>query len=166
MSRDAAISRVTDYFEAGQFQSDLADLVTYRSESQSDAPEARSECQRYLEHAMLPRLNALGFNCEIIDNPDPRGGPLLIGERVEGDDLPTVLTYGHGDAVLGQDGMWRDGLSPWEIVEEGDRLYGRGTADNKGQHLINIAALEAVVAERGSLGFNTRIVLEMSEEVG
>ena len=89
----------------------------------------------------------------------------LIGERVEGDDLPTVLTYGHGDAVLGQDGMWRDGLSPWEIVEEGDRLYGRGTADNKGQHLINIAALEAVVAERGSLGFNTRIVLEMSEEV-
>ncbi|MFY1713491.1 M20 family metallopeptidase [Tritonibacter mobilis] len=166
MSRDAAISRVTDYFEAGQFQSDLADLVTYRSESQSDAPEARSECQRYLEQAMLPRLNALGFNCEIIDNPDPRGGPLLIGERVEGDDLPTVLTYGHGDAVLGQDGMWRDGLSPWEIVEEGDRLYGRGTADNKGQHLINIAALEAVVAERGSLGFNTRIVLEMSEEVG
>ena len=41
MSRDAAISRVTDYFEAGQFQSDLADLVTYRSESQA-TPPARS----------------------------------------------------------------------------------------------------------------------------
>ncbi|NIZ11915.1 M20 family metallopeptidase [Phaeobacter sp. HF9A] len=166
MTRDAAISRVTEYFETGAFQSELADLVTYRSESQSDAPEARAECLRYLTEAMLPRLTALGFTCEILANPDPRGGPLLIGERREGEDLPTILTYGHGDAVLGQDEMWREGLSPWEIVEEGERLYGRGTADNKGQHLVNIAALEAVLAERGHLGFNTRIVLEMSEEVG
>ena len=33
------------------------------------------------------------------------------------------------------------------------RLYGRGTADNKGQHLINLMALEAVPAARGRLGF-------------
>lgn len=166
MTRDAAISHVTDYFEAGTFQSDLAKLVSYRSESQNPADEARAESLRYLQEAMLPRLQALGFTCEIINNPDPKGGPLLLGERVEGEDLPTILTYGHGDTVRGQEGMWREGLEPWEIVEEGDRLYGRGTADNKGQHLINIAALEAVIATRGSLGFNTRIVLEMSEEVG
>lgn len=166
MSRDAAIGKVTDYFEAGRFQDELAKLVTYRSESQNPAPEARDEARRYLNEAMLPRLEAMGFACEIIENPDPSGGPLLIGERAEGEDLPTILTYGHGDTVLGQEGMWRDGLEPWEITEEGDRLYGRGTADNKSQHLINIAALEAVLATRGSLGFNTRIVLEMSEEVG
>lgn len=166
MTRDAAISHVIDYFEAGTFQSDLAKLVSYRSESQNPADEARAESLRYLQEAMLPRLQALGFTCEIINNPDPKGGPLLLGERVEGEDLPTILTYGHGDTVRGQEGMWREGLEPWEIVEEGDRLYGRGTADNKGQHLINIAALEAVIATRGSLGFNTRIVLEMSEEVG
>ncbi|MDV7142056.1 M20 family metallopeptidase [Tropicimonas sp. TH_r6] len=166
MSRDAAISRVTEYFDAGTFQSDLSALVSYRSEIQSQTPEARAESLRYLQEAMLPRLSAMGFACEIIDNPDPSGGALLIGERVEGDDLPTVLTYGHGDTVLGQEGMWREGLEPWRIVEEGERLYGRGTADNKGRHLINIAALEAVLATRGHLGFNTRIVLEMSEEVG
>ncbi|MCA0964186.1 M20 family metallopeptidase [Salipiger bermudensis] len=166
MTRDAAISHVTDYFDAGTFQSDLAGLVAFRTESQNPAQEARDESLRYLREAMLPRLEALGFACEIIENPDPRGGPLLLGERVEAEGLPMVLTYGHGDAVLGQEGMWREGLKPWEIVEEGDRLYGRGTADNKGQHLVNIAALEAVLTVRGSLGFNTRIVLEMSEEVG
>ena len=51
---------------------------------------------------------------------------------------------------------------------EGDaeRWYGRGTADNKGQHSINIAALAAVLRVRGSLGFNSTIFLETSEEVG
>lgn len=166
MTRDTAISHAIGYFDTGTFQSDLAALVSYRSESQNPAPEARTESRRYLEQAMRPRLEAMGFACDIIDNPDPQGGPLLLGERREGDSLPTILTYGHGDTVRGQEGMWRDGLDPWQIVEEGDRLYGRGTADNKSQHLINIAALEAVLATRGQMGFNTRIVLEMSEEVG
>ncbi|MGA9254821.1 MAG: M20 family metallopeptidase [Roseobacter sp.] len=166
MTRDTALAKAAEYFDAGSFQSDLGHLVSYRSESQNPAPEARAESWRYLREAMLPRLQATGFACEIIENPDPNGGPLLIGERFEGDSLPTILTYGHGDTVRAQEGMWRDGLHPWKITEEGDRLYGRGTADNKCQHLINIAALEAIIATRGSLGFNTRIVLEMSEEVG
>lgn len=163
MTRDAALARVEDYFDSGRFQSELAALVGYESSSQ-DA-EKQPELRRYLTEAMAPRLTALGFRCEIIDNPDPAGGPLLIGERDEGAPR-TVLTYGHGDTVHGQEGMWREGLSPWVLTEEGDRLYGRGAADNKGQHLINIAALEAVLAERGRLGFNLRIVLEMSEETG
>lgn len=164
MTRETAISTVAAYFDRGTFQEELATLVAYPSESQN--PDASAELMRYLTDAMLPRLEKLGFECEIIANPDPRGGPLLIGERREGDDLPTILTYGHGDVIRAQDGMWREGLAPFTLVEEGDRLYGRGTADNKGQHLINLAALEAVLATRGHLGFNTRIVLEMSEEVG
>lgn len=164
MSRETAIDTVTAYFDTGNFQAELATLVAYPSESQN--PEAAPELMRYLTEAMQPRLEKIGFETEIIANPDPSGGPLLIGERREGGDLPTVLTYGHGDVIRAQDGMWREGLAPFDLVEEGDRLYGRGTADNKGQHLINIAALEAVLEVRGSLGFNTRIVLEMSEEVG
>ncbi|MEB8386614.1 M20 family metallopeptidase [Rhodobacteraceae bacterium KMM 6894] len=164
MSRDTAIDTVSAYFDKGTFKSELADLVTYRTESQKEG--TGPELTRYLAEAMQPRLERMGFTCEIIANPDPRGGPLLIGERREGDDLPTVLTYGHGDVIRAQEGMWREGLTPFELIEEGDRLYGRGSADNKGQHLINIAALESVLAVRGSLGFNTRIVLEMSEEVG
>jgi len=164
MSRQAAIKAVTTYFDVGTFQRELSALVAYPTESQN--PDAAPELMRYLKEAMQPRLEALGFTTEIVENPDARGGPLLIGERREGDDLPTVLTYGHGDVIRAQEGMWKEGLAPFELVEEGDKLYGRGTADNKGQHLINIAALEAVLSVRCRLGFNVRIILEMSEEVG
>jgi len=164
MSRDSAIETILAYFDEGIFQSDLAHLVSYETESQN--PTQAPELLRYLKDTMQPRLSAMGFTCELHDNPDPRGGPLLTGERYEGDDLPTVLTYGHGDVIRAQTDQWREGLHPFKLVEEGDRLYGRGTADNKGQHLINIAAMEAVLKTRGKLGFNCRIVIEMSEETG
>ncbi len=163
-SRQGAIDRVSAYFDAGTFQDELADLVSYPTESQE--PESAPELMRYLQQAMQPRLEAAGFSCEIFDNPDPRGGPFLVGERIEDASLTTVLTYGHGDVIRAQTEQWREGLAPFTLVEEGERLYGRGTADNKGQHLINLAALEAVLAERGRLGFNVKIVIEMSEETG
>ena len=164
MTRDSAIQAITTYFDDGTFQSELGTLVSYETESQN--PDQAPELMRYLTETMEPRLTAMGFTCSLHDNPDPRGGPLLVGERREGEDLPTVLTYGHGDVIRAQTDQWRDGLHPFKLVEEGDKLYGRGTADNKGQHLINIAALEAVLKTRGKLGFNCRIVIEMSEETG
>ncbi|MFC6643679.1 MULTISPECIES: M20 family metallopeptidase [Sulfitobacter] len=164
MTRDSAIQAITTYFDDGTFQSELGTLVSYETESQN--PDQAPELMRYLTETMKPRLTAMGFTCSLHDNPDPRGGPLLVGERREGDDLPTVLTYGHGDVIRAQTDQWREGLHPFKLVEEGDKLYGRGTADNKGQHLINIAALEAVLKTRGKLGFNCRIVIEMSEETG
>ena len=164
MSRNAAIDRVGQYFADGHFQSELADLVRFPTESQN--PDRAGDLHRYLQDAIQPRLNALGFVCTIHANPVPTGGPFLIAERIEAPDLPTVLTYGHGDVIRAQSGQWRDGLSPFTLVEEGDRLYGRGTADNKGQHLINFAALDAVIATRGRLGFNLKVLIEMSEEIG
>ena len=52
------------------------------------------------------------------------------------------------------------------LTERGNRWYGRGVADNKGQHSINIAALQAVLETRGNLGFNAKYLIEMGEEVG
>lgn len=163
-TRESAIDHAGRYFDEGTFQADLASLVAFETESQN--PDQKPELWRYLEEAMQPRLESLGFSTEIFENPDPRGGPLLIGERIEDPAFETVLTYGHGDVIRAQTEQWREGLHPFRIVEEGERLYGRGTADNKGQHLINIAALEVVLAERGRLDFNVRIVIEMSEETG
>ncbi|MFD0448983.1 M20/M25/M40 family metallo-hydrolase [Streptomyces indonesiensis] len=76
--------------------------------------------------------------------------------RHEDDALPTVLVYGHGDVVLGEPERWRTGLDPWQVVVEGDRWYGRGTADNKGQHTINFAALEQVLRVRGRSASTSR----------
>src|SRR6202451_2459114 len=113
---------------------------------------------------MAPARPPRGFPCRILDNP--HGPPALVAERIENPAFVTVLVYGHGDTIAGQDAHWRAGLEPWRIVVEGERIYGRGTADNKGQHSVNIAALAAVLQERGVLGFNCKVLIEMAEEVG
>lgn len=137
----------------------------YRTESQArPLPEAMRE---YLEREMVPAAHRLGAEARVLDNPDPGGGPLLIARRNEDPSLPTVLTYGHADVVLGEEHRWRAGLDPWLVTIEGDRWYGRGTADNKGQHTINLAALEQVIkARQGRLGFNLKILIETAEESG
>ncbi len=78
-----------------------------------------------------------------------------------------MLTYGHGDVIRGYAAQWRAPLDPWSLVVEGERWYGRGTADNKGQHSINLGALASTLAARqGRLGFNVTLLLETGEEVG
>lgn len=163
MTRQNAVNLATDYFESGQLQTELAALVAYQSESQN--PAQAHVLPQYLTQAIQPRLEAMGFSCALHDNPTS-GGPFMIGTRIEDPALPTVLTYGHGDVIWGQDSQWRDGLAPFSLTDEGGCLYGRGAADNKVQHLINIAALETVLSVRGTLGFNVKIVLETSEEIG
>src|SRR5258707_15781725 len=75
--------------------------------------------------------------------------------------------YGHGDVVDGMAGEWRDNLDPWRTTTSGNRVYGRGTADNKGQHSINLSALRAVrEARSGRLGFNAKFIVETGEEIG
>jgi acetylornithine deacetylase/succinyl-diaminopimelate desuccinylase-like protein len=118
----------------------------------------------YLDGEIAPALQKLGFACRVLDNP--AGPPVLVAERIENPAFVTALVYGHGDTVRGLDDLWRPGLSPWQVVVEGERIYGRGTADNKGQHSVNIAALAAVLAQRGVLGFNCKILIEMAEEMG
>ncbi len=164
MSRAGAIARAQRYLQDGRFEADLARRVAIRSESQD--PRGAPELRRYLEAEMRPSLERLGFRCRLLENPVAGVGPLLLAERSEDPRLLTVLTYGHGDVIRGQEEQWRAGLAPWELHREGDRLYGRGTADNKGQHTINLAALEAVLAERGKLGFNVKALIETGEEMG
>jgi acetylornithine deacetylase/succinyl-diaminopimelate desuccinylase-like protein len=67
--------------------------------------------------------------------------------------------------IRGLEEQWREGITPWQLKQEGDKYYGRGTADNKGQHSVNMAALEVVLQERGRLGFNVKFMLETGEEL-
>jgi len=164
MSRETAISRVTRHFDDGGFVEDLARRVAIRSESQN--PESRPHLAQYLMSEIAPAFERMGYRVEVLENPEARGGPLLLAERIEAPTLPTVLSYGHGDVIRGLDAQWRSGLAPWIVSEEGDRLYGRGTADNKGQHSVNMAALATVIAERGRLGFNSKFLIETGEEMG
>jgi acetylornithine deacetylase/succinyl-diaminopimelate desuccinylase-like protein len=163
-TRDAAINEARDYFDNGGFVADLARRVAIKSTSQD--PEYADSLRQYLEDEMCGSLEALGYVCRVFPNPVADAGPILIAERIEDEAFTTVLTYGHGDTVRGLDDMWAEGRDPWTLTPDGERLYGRGTADNKGQHSVNIGGLAAVIAARGALGFNSKVLIETGEEIG
>jgi len=163
-SRDGAVARAQEAFDSGAYVRALEALVAVRSESQN--PERGAELRRYCVEVLGPMVASLGCTVQVLDNPLPERGPILVGRRIEDAALPTVLVYGHGDVVHGMPERWRAGLDPFRVTVEGERLYGRGTADNKGQHLIALESLRATLAERGPLGFNVTFLVETGEEVG
>lgn len=163
MSREAAVAATESYIGDGRFFDELAARVAVRTESQKS--ESLPELHRYLDDFMRPAFAAMGFTCAKFENP-LGFGPVLLATRHEGDHLPTVLGYGHGDVIRGLEDQWTKGQGPWELTRDGDRLYGRGTADNKAQHTINMAALRQVIATRGHLGFNAKFIIETGEETG
>ena len=152
-------------FESGAFAQDLARRLAYRTESQN--PAQAGVLRAYLADEIGPSLDRLGFSHQLHDNPVAGAPPLLTAERLEDPALPTVLVYGHGDVVRGHEGQWAEGRDPWTLTPAAQRWYGRGSADNKGQHSINLQALVCVLAARGGrLGFNAKWLLEMGEETG
>jgi acetylornithine deacetylase/succinyl-diaminopimelate desuccinylase-like protein len=93
--------------------------------------------------------------------------PPFDGTAPSADDAPdvdTVLLYGHLDKQPPMHG-WREGLGPWTPVLDGDRLYGRGGADDGYAAYASLAAIEAVQAEGGR---HARCIglIESSEESG
>ena len=165
MNRQQALMQAVAEYDDGTFQADLARRVAFRTESE-EAGQAAAQ-HAYLRDDMAPLLAGLGFACRIHDNPAGADLPILVARRIEDPALPTVLLYGHGDVVRGNAARWDAGRDPWTLRVEGDRWYGRGTADNKGQHSINLAALRQAIAARGGrLGFNAVWLIETGEEAG
>jgi acetylornithine deacetylase/succinyl-diaminopimelate desuccinylase-like protein len=164
MSRADAIARARDHFQSGEFLKILDRRVGYRTESQQ--PDSGAALRAYLTDDLQPAFAELGFTTRLIESPSGKG-PYLLADYREDASLPTVLTYGHGDVVDGMVGEWRDNLDPWRTTIKGERVYGRGTADNKGQHSINMSALSMVREARGGrLGFNAKFIIETGEEIG
>lgn len=164
MTRSTAVEAARRTFDDGSFLSLLGRRVAVHTESQD--PAQAHELRAYLESEIAPSFAELGFRTELLENPVAGGGPFLFAERREEGAAATVFSYGHADVIRGQDEQWRAGLSPWSVVREGDRIYGRGTADNKGQHTINQLALRSVLETRGRLGFNVKLLFESGEETG
>ena len=96
----------------------------------------------------------------------PTGGhPLVLGEWLGAEGAPTVLVYAHYDVQpVGAAGAWQ--TPPFEPAVRGERMYGRGTSDDKGPMLAALGAVERLLEERGRLPVNVRILLEGEEEIG
>jgi acetylornithine deacetylase/succinyl-diaminopimelate desuccinylase-like protein len=164
MTRTDAIARAHHFLHSGEFLGELDRRVAYQTESQN--PEKRDALRAYLTEDLQPAFSQLDFTTRLIESPTGMH-PYLLAEYRENGTAPTVLMYGHGDVVDGMVGEWRDNLDPWRATISGNRVYGRGTADNKGQHSINMSAVRAVRDARGGrLGFNAKFLVETGEEIG
>jgi acetylornithine deacetylase/succinyl-diaminopimelate desuccinylase-like protein len=89
--------------------------------------------------------------------------PVILME-IPGTGKDTVLLYGHLDKQPEMTG-WREGLGPWEPVREGDRLYGRGGADDGYAAFASLLALR-LLHEQGVPHARCVVLIEAGEESG
>lgn len=165
MNRENFLSSVQTWFDKGELQNVLAKRIAYKTEG--DLPIAPQELWDYLKNEIIPYLRAMGFVSEVFENPFQGAAPILVAKLIEDINLPTLLIYAHGDVVNGQDSRWQEGLNPWVLSVDGERWYGRGSADNKGQHTVTLFGLQkALQARDGKLAYNVTLLMEMGEEAG
>jgi len=146
--------------ERGRHLEELKDYL--RIPSVSTDPAHAGDVARCADW-LVERMRAAGLEAEAI--PTDRH-PLVYGEWTgAGPDRPTVLFYGHYD-VQPPDPLeeWRH--PPFEPTLEGDHLVARGATDDKGQSYAHLKAVEAVLAERGQLPVNVKLIVEGEEECG
>jgi acetylornithine deacetylase/succinyl-diaminopimelate desuccinylase-like protein len=156
--RSTALQYAKDH--RASFRQELAELVAIPSVSAD--PQFKPDIQRGAEW-LANKLKSLGIeNIQLLDNG---GHPLVFGEwKGAGPDAKTMLVYGHYD-VQPADPLELWDTPPFEAIEKGELLFGRGTSDMKGQVISSLAAIEAAL-HAGSLPVNIKFMIEGEEETG
>jgi cysteinylglycine-S-conjugate dipeptidase len=136
---------------------ELEDLVRIPSVS---APDYDAAHVRRSAHQTADILESCGLDTDILEVPGTH--PAVIGERAARDGAPTVLLYAHHDVQPpGVAELWN---SPaFEPVERDGRLYGRGTADDKGGVVVHSTAIRAWGDD---IPVGVKVIVEGEEEIG
>ncbi|HKS67430.1 MAG TPA: dipeptidase [Candidatus Acidoferrales bacterium] len=109
------------------------------------------------------RLRAAGLENVAIE--PTKLHPLVYGESLRAPGKPTVLFYGHYDVQPAEPfELWT--TPPFDPTVRGADLFGRGTADDKGQVHIHLKAIESLQRTEGKLPINLKVIIEGEEEVG
>jgi acetylornithine deacetylase/succinyl-diaminopimelate desuccinylase-like protein len=153
---------VLDYIES-QRDEHLNELVDFlKIPSVSTQSKHKPDIERAARW-VAEGLRAAGMeSVEIIPTPMH---PLVYGQSLQAPGKPTILFYGHYDVQPAEPlELW---TSPaFEPAVRNGNLYGRGTADDKGQVHIHLKALEALKKKHGKLPLNVKVLIEGEEEVG
>ena len=89
----------------------------------------------------------------------------VYGDWLHAPGKPTVLLYGHFD-VQPADPIELWDSPPFEPVIKGDRIYARGASDMKGNLLLSLIGVEALLSSTGALPVNVKFLYEGQEEIG
>lgn len=130
----------------------------------SSNPERADDMQRSAE-AVCAAFAKLGFSARLCSAPSEdgeNGQPAVVAKKTVNPDAPTVLLYAHHDVQpVGEVSRWR--TQPFELTRIGDRLFGRGAADDGAGIAVHLGALEALGDD---LPVNIVVFIEGEEEIG
>lgn len=155
------MSAIDQYLDAHRerFLDELLDFL--RIPSVSAQPHHNNDVLTGAEFVKTKLLDAGATRAEVYKTT---GHPIVYGEWIVDENLPTVLVYGHYDVQPSDpDDLWDS--PPFEPVIKNERIYARGSADDKGQMYMHIKALEAMNAT-GEQSCNLKFIFEGEEEVG
>lgn len=146
---------------ATQFENELFEFLRFASISTdpANAHDVRA-CAQWL-HANLQRIGM-----PHVKTYATAGHPIVYAELLgAGPDKPTVLLYGHYDVQpVDPLHLWTN--PPFEPTVRNGKVFARGATDDKGQVLLHIKAIEAMLAVDGKLPVNIKLLIEGEEEVG
>ncbi|MGK7394625.1 MAG: dipeptidase [Candidatus Cyclobacteriaceae bacterium M3_2C_046] len=142
-----------------QFLDELFNLL--RIQSVSADPKFKEDVLKAADFLKHKLLDAGADKAEI--HPT-EGYPIVYGEKMVDKSLPTVLIYGHYDVQPADPyELWE--TPPFEPTVRNNKIFARGSSDDKGQMYVHIKALETMV-KTGTLACNVKYMLEGEEEVG
>jgi acetylornithine deacetylase/succinyl-diaminopimelate desuccinylase-like protein len=149
-----------DFLAAHQEERLASYLDLIRIPSISALPAHAADCRRTAEW-IATDLERIGM--EHVEVAETAGHPVVYADWLHAEDAPTVLVYCHYDVQpVDPLDLWTS--PPFEPVVVGDRILGRGVADDKGQLHLHLRAAEALLATRGRLAVNLKFVFEGEEE--
>jgi acetylornithine deacetylase/succinyl-diaminopimelate desuccinylase-like protein len=117
-----------------------------------------TQCQEFVTKI----LTEMSLEVEVIETPLH---PVILGKRKGPSNWPHVVIYGHYD-VQPPDPLEKWSSAPFDPVIKEGRIYGRGTADNKGPLMVHLAAVASLLEELPDLPLRITFLIEGEEEIG
>lgn len=149
------------YIEANKdrFLNELLDLLRIPSVS-TDA--RHKDDMLKAAHYLSQKLQEAGV--DKVEICPTNGHPVVYAEKILGENLPTVLVYGHYD-VQPADPLELWTSPPFEPVIKNEKIYARGACDDKGQMYLHVKAFETLLKTQ-QLACNVKFMIEGEEEIG
>ncbi len=157
------MKEILDFIDSNKerYIEELKVFLAYPSISNnSDNKKDVEECAAYIKNHLV----SIGMeNAEVYPT---NGHPVVYADWLHaGKDKPTILIYGHYDVQpIDPIELWTS--PPFKAEIRGENIYARGSADDKGQVMIHLKALEVFLKKNKSLPVNIKLIIEGEEEIG